>query len=235
MRGRAAHGLEELNGRLMDGLTFCKKAYRLFDTIRNGPEGVKRLRLRPGHDEAKKLIEEVLPIARYVQMKYSLKTRLKIRWIDGSQPYDAYLSVSVPKYVPEEVRKTYPRDQHLEVTTAAYRNDFLSRLQLHTVGGSFGPREIKRDLKTGKISSKPHVYDRQKMPSDFSALVKGRIKSKAKKNYPENTSLVIRCELDTIFLDNEWDCMIEEVRKAEIKHRFREIFLFDSLMHFATL
>lgn len=233
----AAQGLEKMNGKLMDGLDFCKKAYSLFDTIRRGPKGVERLRLRPGHDEAKKLIEEILPIAKYLQMRYSLERRIKVRWIDASQPYDAYLLFSVPDYVPEEIRNIVPQEQYLEVTTAVYgHGDHLSRLLLHTEGGSFGPREIERDPKTKKIFSKPHVYDDLEAGRDFAKLVKGRIESKAKKRYPANTNLVIQCQLDTIFLDDDWECMIEEVREAQIEHNFREILLFDSgLRHFSTL
>ena len=227
-------GLEKMDGKLLNGLDFCKKAYSLFDTIRRGPKGVEKLRLKPGHDESKKLIEEILPIVRYVQMRYSLKIRIKVKWIYGSQPYDAYLEVSVPKYVPEEVRNTVPQKQYLEVTTAVYKNDYLSRLELHTKGGSFGPREIGRVPKTGKIVSKPHVYDGLEAGSDFAVLVKDRIESKAKKQYPNNTSLVIQCELDTIFLDDDWECMIEKVRNAKIEHNFREIILFDTCFKYST-
>ncbi len=48
-----------------------------------------RLRKRKGIE--KKLVEELIPIARYVQARYREGRRLKVRWLSGSQPYDAVL------------------------------------------------------------------------------------------------------------------------------------------------
>lgn len=60
--------LADFDNHLMNGFDFCKKAYSIFEEIRRSPNGVERLRLRKGKLE-KKLIEELLPIARYVQAR----------------------------------------------------------------------------------------------------------------------------------------------------------------------
>jgi hypothetical protein len=82
--------LADFDNRLINGMDFCKKAYSLFENIRRSPNGVERLRLRKDRLE-KKLIEELLPIARYVQARHSHGRQLKVRWKDGTQNYDAQL------------------------------------------------------------------------------------------------------------------------------------------------
>ena len=57
-------GLESLDGRLLDGLKFCKMAYRLFDQIRAEPDGIAELRRRR-KPRFKKLVEEILPLAAF--------------------------------------------------------------------------------------------------------------------------------------------------------------------------
>ena len=80
--------LSKFDNRLMNGLLFCKRTYDLFHKIRNSPNGIQRLRLRKGRLE-KKLIEELIPISRYIQARYQQGRQLKIRWLDGGQNYDA--------------------------------------------------------------------------------------------------------------------------------------------------
>lgn len=49
------------------------------------------------------------------------------------------------------------------------------------------------------------------------------------KNYPENTILVICCELDIGYFSKEWNILEEKVRALNIEHSFKEIFVYDSL------
>lgn len=125
--------LNEINNRILDGLNFCKKTYKIFESIRASKYGIEKLRLREGRLE-KKLIEEVLPVTRYVQMKYSHGRMIKVKWIDGNQPYDAYLLSSGP-----QVERGYVlRKQFLEVTTAVNQKDYLSMQHLNKNGYSWG-------------------------------------------------------------------------------------------------
>ena len=82
--------LADFDNHLMNGLDFCKKAYGLFEQIRRSSNGIERLRLRKGKLE-KKLVEELLPIARYIQARYSHGRHMKVLWKDGTQNYDARL------------------------------------------------------------------------------------------------------------------------------------------------
>jgi len=223
--------LKEIHQQLMDGLDFCQRTYRLFEKIRRGPNGVKKLRLRKAKTD-KKLIEELIPIARFIQMKYSHGRKIKVKWVDGNQNYDAYLLSS--GYLVE--KRLVPRRQYLEVTTAVHGNDHLTRFHLNTEGFTFGVRGISVDRKTKRIVSKPHVYTNWEAQDEFSQLIKKIIEKKANIEYPKHTSLVIQCMLDMQFTDYEWEHMVEEVGKAKIGHTFREIVLFDSnFNHFTTL
>lgn len=82
--------LEDLDGRLLDGLDFCAATYALFESVRSTPEGVKSLCLRSGPTE-KRLLEELLPICRYIQTYYRAGRYISVRWVNGSQSYDAEL------------------------------------------------------------------------------------------------------------------------------------------------
>lgn len=65
----AVRGLERLDGRLLDGLAFCTTAYDVFEEILGTPAGLEELRLLTSK-RAKRLMEELLPLARYVQSRY---------------------------------------------------------------------------------------------------------------------------------------------------------------------
>jgi hypothetical protein len=203
----------------MDGLEFCQRTYGLFEKIRRSPNGAERLRLRKAKTD-KKLIEELIPIARFIQMTYGHGRRIKVKWVDGNQNYDAYILSS--GYLVE--KRLVPRKQYLEVTTAVHSNDHLTRRHLNTEGFVFGVRGISVDKKTKKIVSTPYAYTNWEVQDGFAELIKKRIEKKADIKYPEHTSLVIQCMLDMPFIDYEWEHMVEEVRKAEIGHAFREVF-----------
>jgi hypothetical protein len=116
----------------MNGLDFCKKAYGLFEEIRKSPNGVERLRLRKNKLE-KKLIEELLPIARYIQARYSHGRQLKVRWRDGMQNYDARLLSSGFLVDIQMLSKS----EYAEVTTAVHENDHIARRIAHKNGRVF--------------------------------------------------------------------------------------------------
>jgi hypothetical protein len=121
--------LSTFDGRLLDGLNFCRKVYELFNQTRASPGGIGKLRLRPSKNE-KRLIEELIPVARYVQARYREGRRIKVPWLSGSQPYDAVL-LSSGAFVDKGITA---RRVVVEVTTAVHRNDYLVRRRLHEQG-----------------------------------------------------------------------------------------------------
>ena len=97
-KSRADSRLDPLNGRLLDGFTFCKRVYALFDAVRASTGGISRLRRRAGLVE-KRLIQELLPLTRYIQLRYDAGRRIRVRWQAGDQPGDASLLSRGPSSV----------------------------------------------------------------------------------------------------------------------------------------
>jgi hypothetical protein len=223
--------LSTLDSKLLDGLDFCGKVYQLFDQVRDSHNGIGKLRFRPTKIE-KRLIEELIPMARYVQARYSEGLRIKVGWFSGSQPYDAILRSSGALVEHGVV----PRKLFLEVTTSVHPNEYLVRRLLLDQGGSFGVKGLSRNKKTGDLVSKPYVHTGGELATDLVGQILERIKSKADKNYPPATVLIVNCIPDTPILDSEWNDVIERVTKAEIHTAFREVFLLDTIgSHSTTL
>lgn len=229
MRKKQPLGLSTFDDQLLDGLHFCRKVYDLFDQVQNGPDGIAKLRLRPSKNE-KRLVEELIPIARYVQARYREGRRINVRWLSGSQPYDAILwsSGGLVKH------HMAPKKLLIEVTTAVHQNDHLARRLLHERGGSFGVKGISQDTKTGEIISKPHVHSNDELPTDLADQIIERLKSKSAKPYPPGTVLIVNCFANSLILDSEWDEAIERVKKAQLHRAFREVFLIETVMSHST-
>lgn len=221
--------LADFDDQLMNGLDFCKKAYGLFAEIRRSSNGVERLRLRKGKLE-KKLIEELLPLARYIQARYSHGRQLKVRWKDGTQNYDARL-LSSGDIVDVHL---VPKAQYVEVTTAVHENDHIARSISNRNGHVFGAKGIQKDPQTGEYISRPYAYTNHEHSEELAHKILERITAKTKIKYPANTTLIIQCFLDTLFFEDEWEYAIRKVKESGIQHRFREIFVFDSNHHYAA-
>ncbi len=228
---RPALDLSSLDDKLLDGLKFCSKVYDLFDQVRAEPDGIGKLRLRPSIRE-KRLLEELLPIADYIQARYSVGNRMKVRWLNGSQPYDAIIWTPLIM-----VRNTpMPRKIFLEVTTSAHKNAHLARRLLHENGGSFGAKGIKINKKTRVPDSVPYVNRNGEHISDLATQVIERLADKVQKKYPSNTVLIVNCNADTAILENEWNDAIQQVESTGLHKSFWEVFLVERTgRHFATL
>ena len=215
--------LSIFDGQLLDGLQFCRQVYDLFDQTRREPEGIAKLRLRLTKNE-KRLLEELIPIARYVQARYREGRRIKVRWFAGSQPYDALLWSSGGLVTHGMAR----RRQLVEVTTSVHPNDHLDRELLHATGRSWGVKRIWRNKKTKEIVSEPYVYDNDERATDLANQILERLKSKGAKKYPVGTVLIINCDSDGLLLEDEWDKAVERVKAAQQHLAFREVFLVET-------
>jgi hypothetical protein len=223
--------LATFDGELLDGLDFCRKVYDLFDQVRRERGGIAKLRLRTTKNE-KRLIEELIPIARYLQARYREGRRIKVRWFSGQQPYDAVL-LSRGELVKQGVAR---KKLLLEVTTSVHQNEYLTRQLLHEQGGHFGVKGVFRDKKTGKIVSKPHVHTNDELATDLAGQILERLASKRDKHYPQGTVLIINCVPNGLILPSEWNDAVERVTEAKAHLAFREVFLLELIMsHSATL
>jgi len=212
--------LSSLDDKLLDGLRFYSKVYDLFDQIMAEPDGLTKVRLLSTKRE-KRLTEELLPIAHYVQSQYRANNRIKIRWLSGSQPYDAI--VWTPLIMVRKAR--VPRKIFVEITTSVHKNSHLVRRLLHEKGGSFGPKGIQVDKKTGKITSKPYINFNDEGSNDLASQIIARIADKSQKQYPPNTVLIVNCHADGLLLEPEWNKAIQTVKRANLHESFMQVFI----------
>jgi hypothetical protein len=172
--------------------------------VRGGADGIAKLRLRPTKNE-KRLIEELTPIAHYVQARCREGRRIKVRWFSGSQPYDATLwSSGAFVKLRMAPRKLSLRSQRPFIKTST------SRVGCSTSGGErIAEKGILRNKKTGDIVSRPHVHTPDELATDLAGQILERLKSKSDKNYSPGTVLVVNCVPNGLILDSEWNDAIE--------------------------
>ncbi|MEK7917658.1 hypothetical protein AAB988_22565 [Burkholderia contaminans] len=220
--------ISDLNNVALDGLEFCRRVFDIFECIRETEEGRIRLRMRTS-DVEKKLVEELLPICKFVQTRYRPGRYISVRWMDGNQPFDAELEQR-GDYVDMGY---FPSRSYLEVTCAVHKNDYLCRELITKEGAAFSPDGVKR-LKTGDIVSEPVSYGGTEYAANFSDIVLGRISKKVAKNYPPGTTLVIPCSLGNLCLRDDWDALVRNVQCKLPAHSFGEIFLYDTVLEHTT-
>jgi len=123
----------------------------------------------------------------------------------------------------------FPRRLLVEVTTSVHPNDHLVRKLIDQHGPAFGPKGTEREKKTGRIISKPHVYQNNERVTDLSSQIIECLKKKSAKMYPPETVLIVDCVAG--LLDQaEWDEAVREVRRAKLHSAFREVFLCELIM-----
>jgi hypothetical protein len=209
--------LFHFDGKLIDGLEFCSEVYAVFENIRKEPEGRDRLRSRASPME-KRLLEELLPICRYIQTYYRAGRYISVRWVDGSQSFDAELHQK-GDYIDYGY---YPELAYLEVTTAMHKNEHWT----WKLNGSFAPEGIVK--RKGKpVCSEPVVFTNQEHVENFVPIVLDQILKKSNIDYPENTSLVIQCHLYSLYTPDDLELLVKQIKNKLPDHSFREVLIFD--------
>jgi hypothetical protein len=221
--------LDQFNGKLIDGLRFCSKVYKLFESIRRSAGGISRMRRRPTRLE-KKLLEELLPICRYVQASYRIGRYMSIRWVDGNQQYDAEVHQR-GAYVSKHY---YPAKAHLEVTCVMHPNEYLVRELLDTKGHAFSLDGVRR-LKNREIESTPRAYSNREFVEQYAELATKRLIAKSEKPYPPNTTLIVECTLNLPYTEDEWADLMVRIGPSVSASPFPEIYLYDTLSQHSLL
>ena len=220
--------LAQFDGNLIDGLEFCSMVYAVYESIRNTADGPSRMRRRSTHVE-KRLLDELLPICKYIQESYRPGRYLSVRWTDGNQQCDAEL-FQRGEYVNQDY---YPAKAFLEVTCTMHKNEHLSRELLDTTGGAFGLEGIRR-LKDRSIESVPVSYKNREFIDSYANLLRGRIAAKAKVPCPANTILVVQCTLNMPYMPDEWAELVALVQPCIAASPFREIYLYDTIGQYSV-
>lgn len=210
----------EIGGQYVDGLEFCKIADRLFKYVLENDHDGKELNKRPRN--IKVLIEEILPISVYTKAKYKLGNSFEVCWASRTQPIDAEIQISNNSLNRDLREKSY----YLEVTCAVHPKEYLVRELLNAQGYSYAPDGIE---KIGKnLISECISYENYRFIDHFVEIINLGIKKKANKDYPENTILIVCCELDVLYTSREWSILEEKVTALRFEHNFKEIFIYNS-------
>ncbi len=213
--------VDDLDGQLLDGLEFCAKTYSLFESLKAEPGGKERLRLRSGNVE-KRLLEELLPICRYVQTYYRVGRYISVRWINDSQSYDAELH-QCGDYIDQGY---FAPQAFLEATCAMHQNEHWVRELLNQGKVAYSPEGI--DTKKGTpLNSVPVVFTNYEHVLKFAPIIVASIRKKSGIAYPENTSLVVQCHLNSLYTAEDWLMLISEIERIILASPFREVLLFD--------
>ena len=215
--------MDQLDGKTLDGLDFCAKAYALFEQLRTEPGAVKRLTLRTSKVE-KRLLDEIFPICRYIQTYYRPGRYISVRWLSGSQSYEAELQQRG-----DYVNLGYfEKSAFLEVTSAMHPNEHWSRKLLSEGEISYAPEGI--DSKKGTpLKSEPVVFSNFEHVLRFTQFVVASIRNKSISDYPDNTSLIVLCHLNNLYTPEDWLLLVSEVERAVDFKSFREVLLLDAL------
>jgi hypothetical protein len=212
--------LNQFDGQILDGLEFCAKAYALYESLLNESDGSTKLRARAGW--IKKFIGEILPISNYIQANYRIGRYISVKWVNGSQQYDAEI-FQRGRSVSDGL---YPENAFLEVTGSMHQNEYLMREVLNQQGFAFGLEGLRR-LENGQIETNPVSYTNRDFIDKDEKLILERIVSKATIPYPSETTLIIDCKLHIMYYEDDWKELITRLQIGLPETNFREIYLYN--------
>lgn len=202
--------------------------YATAEELRGSEDGIRQIRSRDT-ELARKLMDELLPICRYVQAFYRSGRYISVKWIHGSQSYDAELHQQGGLIEAGH----YSSTAYLEVTCAMHENEHRARSILANDGVVYAPEGIS--VKKGKPwKSEPVVFSNEEHVSNFAPIILDRIKKKASISYPEETSLVVQCSLNSLYMPNEWRCLVESIESQLSPLPFKEVLLIDDTGNCST-
>jgi hypothetical protein len=217
-----------LDDDLVDGLEFCKRAYELFERIRSAPDGSTRLCLRASNTE-KKLLEEILPICRYIQTYYRAGLYISVRWKNGNQSYDAELR----QRGGDVDLGLYPVIAYLEITNVMHENEHWIWELLSSGRPAYAPEGVTK-VRGKEAVSEPVVRRNTEHVANFVPIVLEQLGKKVALSYPDDTSLVIQCSLGRLYTREEWDLLAREVKRQVPPNKFREILMFDPICGYTS-
>lgn len=208
--------LPQFHDKWLDGLQFCANAYEMLEQLRQLPGGVSKIRLRSDED-AKKLVEEILPICQWLHSNYRPGRSIKVCWRNGNQNYDSEILQSGPLVD----HGFFTQKAYLEIT-GAYRDGGSASYQLRRLidGGDPAPAKFR--------SGREFI-------TDFSQDVLTEVRKKALKTYPSGCTLLVQCETRMLYMPDEWAELVDVVRVGLPVHKFEAIALCDPVTNVLTV
>jgi hypothetical protein len=175
---------------------------------------------------AKRLIEEVMPLAALLKHLEIPRRHIRCKYAGDDGNYDAQIKISGPEVDREFLKPEY----FVEVTSAISPVDHFRREALSRYGSVFGGPAIKRvgggkGWGKGEIVSEPAAEDLDTPLNEAIDWVNERLMEKAKKEYPCPCILAVNVEADRPFNIDEWASLAQNVAGNVDRDRFERTFI----------
>jgi hypothetical protein len=208
----------------LDSRTFIIKAFDALERQRQLSNGISNLRLRQG--PCKELIEEILPISAFLGCFERPGLNLFCEYFGSSnQNFDAKIYCEGLLVEHGSLHKEY----FLEVSVAVHEKDYLKRESIEKGVPCFGGDKIERQS-DGTIQSTPQTRTPVDLIDEHLNWIRSRIENKSKKDYQNNTFLIIPLFPDSFLMQSEWRIILEKLLPMDISC-FCGLFIYDSLSH----
>lgn len=209
--------------------TFIEKAFNAFEGLLQSKAGISNLRLRK--DGCKELLEEILPIATFLACFERPGLNVCCQYFPRNSKGSMTENFDAKVYCEGLlVEKGGMHNKYLiEVSIACHPKDYLKRECAEKGLPCFGG-EIKR-LPNGTIKSTPRVFTPDDLIGEHLNYIRARIEDKSKKNYPDNTFLIIPLFPDTILMQGEWLGILEKLLAVEHISAFCGLLVYDVISH----
>lgn len=210
--------------RSLTAASFAQRAFKAVEQLSR-----EEYWLRPRDSDAKKLIEEVLPLA----------MAAKQLDIPGRRVYCKHLGRSdddcdgVMTFKGEWVNSGFIKPRYsVEVTTAQFEKAHYVREALHRYGSVFDDPDIKRlgsrARGSDQIVSRAVVQDDDQVIKDSIRWVDKVVKEKVRKSYPEPCVLIVSLSSGRPLSLGEWLEVVKSFPRELAKSRFEFALLVDT-------
>lgn len=216
--------LESFHEKWLNAYNFSRRAHVAFRQLRSSKDGMTKIRKRE-HGLPKKLIEEILPLARFAMLHMSPENDLRVRWVDGSQSFDAQFKDL--GYGATAGR--FPKSGFIEVTSAYHPNSYVGRKLMNEGRGFWGLDGLSVDRKSGQILAAPAVRTSLSAADQMAEIAMRQIERKARIEYPKGKTLIVDFCSGTRFDPHEWAHLKHRLSTEVGSNQFHRIFLLDSL------
>jgi hypothetical protein len=205
---------------------FSKRALNAFESLRNSPGGISKMRMRRRGEFARKLVEEILPISVFLRCFERPGLNLYCQYFSGYQSFDGKIYCQGLL-----VERKFLKDEYLvEVSIACHEKDYLKRKCLEGGFPCFSASGMK-ELKNGTVISEPVVNTPADFISEHINFIKSRIEKKGEKNYPNNTFLIIPIFPDTVLMRDDWIEIRNKLESTEEIAKFCSVFVYDKMSY----
>ena len=175
----------------------------------------KKIALTPSNqNNFKKFFEEIVPLMFFLQIQK--ENYRKIKYMSGNQKGDAILDDTIT----------------IEITKAQNVNKYLVTQDMLTHGYAFSPKNIQKTVTVDSpTKTQPYVHTNKEHVDDVALYIHTTIEKKQKKNYPNNSILIISFDSDTLLLECDGDYSHLEQKIVTFKKGiFSTIFLIENFL-----